>query len=143
MHQNTWEQVNCVNARCRELYCRLDCQVYIYSLVLECHSCIKSMWKGSGGNLLTNCSDWVPLHKRHAVLFICWWIFVTLLEIVSVKQPVVINLIATAVLSYSSTLVNKNLAAVFTLNSCLHKINKEKWRMFLLDKNNLSWKRGR
>lgn len=49
-----------------------------------------------------------------------------------------INLIATAVLSYSSTLVNKNLAADFTLNSCLHKINKEKWRMYLLDKNNLS-----
>lgn len=62
----------------------------------------------------------------------------TLLEILSVKQPVVINLIATAVLSYSSTMVNKNLAAIFTLNACLHKINKENWEMYLLDMNNLS-----
>lgn len=60
----------------------------------------------------------------------------TLLEILSVKQPVVINLIATAVLSYSSTMVNKNLAAIFTLNACLHKINKENWEMYLLDMNN-------
>lgn len=62
----------------------------------------------------------------------------TLLEILSVKQPVVVNLIATAVLSYSSTMVNKNLAAIFTLNACLHKINKENWEMYLLDMNNLS-----
>lgn len=62
----------------------------------------------------------------------------TLLEILSVNQPVVINLIATAVLSYSSTMVNKNLAAIFTLNACLHKINKENWEMYLLDMNNLS-----
>lgn len=62
----------------------------------------------------------------------------TLLEILSVNQPVVINLIATAVLSYSSTMVNKNSAAIFTLNACLHKINKENWEMYLLDMNNLS-----
>lgn len=62
----------------------------------------------------------------------------TLLEILSVNQPVVINLIATAVLSYSSTMVNKHLAAIFTLNACLHKINKENWEMYLLDMNNLS-----
>lgn len=59
--------------------------VYIYSLVLECYSGIKLMWKGFGGNFLINCFDWVFLYKRYVVFFICWWIFVILLEIVFVK----------------------------------------------------------
>lgn len=49
----------------------------------------------------------------------------------------VINLIVIVVLSYLLILVNKNLVVVFMFSLCFYKINKEKWRMYLLDKNNL------
>lgn len=48
-----------------------------------------------------------------------------------------INLIVIVVLSYLLILVNKNLVVVFMFSLCFYKINKEKWRMYLLDKNNL------